>query len=123
MPITGSYSVVGHYGTYSVPGLKNVTLDNKGIDIRGQQGAQARAVFSGTVSSIFQYGGQYIVMLRHGQYISVYSGLNSVSVSKGAKVSTQQTLGTISKNDDGHYVLHFQLRNEAARLNPEQWVR
>ena len=123
MPITGSYSVVGHYGTYTVPGLRNVTLDNKGIDIRGQQGAQARAVFDGTVSSVFQYGGQYIIMVRHGQYISVYSGLQSVHVSKGAKVSTKQTLGNVGRNDDGHYVLHFQLRNQTARLNPEQWVR
>lgn len=123
MPITGSYSVVGHYGTYTVPGLRNVTLDNKGIDIRGQQGAQARAVFDGTVSSVFQYGGQYIVMVRHGSYISVYSGLKSVNVSKGTKVSTKQTLGTVGQNDDGHYVLHFQLRNQTARLNPEQWVR
>ena len=123
MPITGSYSVVGHYGTYTVPGLRNVTLDNKGIDIRGQQGAQARAVFDGTVSSVFQYGGQYIVMVRHGQYISVYSGLQNVAVSKGAKVTTKQSLGTVGRNDDGHYVLHFQLRNLTTRLNPEQWVR
>lgn len=123
MPITGSYSVVGHYGTYTVPGLRNVTLDNKGIDIRGQQGAQARAVFDGTVSSVFQYGGQYIVMVRHGQYISVYSGLQSVSVKKGTNVTTKQSLGTVGRNDDGHYVLHFQLRNLTSRLNPEQWVR
>ena len=123
MPITGSYSVVGHYGTYTVPGLKNVTLDNKGIDIRGQQGAQARAVFDGTVSSVFQYGGQYIVMVRHGSYISVYSGLQSVSVSKGTNVTTKQSLGTVGRNDDGNYVLHFQLRNQTSRLNPEQWVR
>lgn len=123
MPITGSYSVVGHYGTYTVPGLRNVTLDNKGIDIRGQQGAQARAVFDGTVSSVFQYGGQYIVMVRHGQYISVYSGLQNVAVSKGSKVTTKQSLGTVGRNDDGHYVLHFQLRNLTTRLNPEQWVR
>ena len=123
MPITGSYSIVGHYGTYTVPGLRNVTLDNKGIYIRGQQGAQARAVFDGTVSSVFQYGGQYIVMVRHGQYISVYSGLQSVSVSKGATVTTKQTLGTVGRNDDGNYVLHFQLRNQTSRLNPEQWVR
>ena len=123
MPITGSYSVVGHYGQYRVNGLSNVTLDNKGIDIRGQQGAQARAVFDGTVSSIFQYGGQYIVMLRHGNYISVYSGLQSVSVRKGANVTTRQSLGAVGKDDSGNIVLHFQLRNLSTRLNPEQWVR
>lgn len=123
MPITGSYSVVGHYGNYSVAGLKNVTLDNKGIDIRGQQGCQARAVFDGQVSSVFQYGGMYIVMLRHGSYISVYSGLSNVSVSKGQRVKTRDTLGAIGANADGNYVLQFQLRNESSRLNPEAWVR
>lgn len=123
MPITGSYNVVGHYGNYSVSGLKNVTLDNKGIDIRGQQGCSARAVFDGQVSSVFQYGGTYIVMLRHGSYISVYSGLSSVSVRKGQTVKTKDTLGAVGQDADGRYILHFQLRKESARLNPEQWVR
>lgn len=123
MPITGSYNVVGHYGNYSVAGLRNVTLDNKGIDIRGQQGCSARAIFDGTVSSVFQYGGSYIVMLRHGSYISVYSGLSSVSVRKGQSLKTRTTLGAIGQDTDGRYILHFQLRNESARLNPEQWVR
>ncbi|MBO4398092.1 MAG: peptidoglycan DD-metalloendopeptidase family protein [Bacteroidaceae bacterium] len=123
MPITGSYSVIGHYGTYNVSGLKNVTLDNKGIDIRGQQGAMARSVFDGEVSSVFQYGATYIVMVRHGSYISVYSGLSSVVVSKGMKVGTRQTLGKVGSDAEGRITLHFQLRKESARLNPEQWVR
>lgn len=123
MPITGSYQVVGHYGKYSPPGLSGVVLENKGIDIRGQQGAQARAIFDGEVSKVFHYSGQYIVMVRHGSYISVYSGLSSVSVSQGQKVSTKGILGTVGSNSEGNYVLQFQLRNESARLNPELWVR
>lgn len=123
MPITGSYSVIGHYGKYTVSGLRNVQLDNKGIDIRGQQGAAARAIFDGEVSSVFQYGASYIIMLRHGSYISVYSGLSSVNVKKGQKVSTKQTLGNIGKDANGNTVLHFQLRKESTRLNPELWVR
>ena len=123
MPITGSYSVVGHYGTYNVGGLKNVTLNNKGIDIRGQQGAMARAVFDGVVSYVAQYGATYIVMLRHGSYISVYSGLSSVAVSKGSKVTTRQALGKVGTDADGKITLKFQLRKESATLNPEQWVR
>ena len=122
MPITGKYVIVRHFGTYTVQGLKAVTLDNKGIDIKGQEGAMARAAFDGEVSSIFQYGSSYIVMLRHGSYITVYSGLSSVSVSKGQKVSTKQNLGKVGKNSDGDLVLHFQLRKESTRLNPEQWV-
>lgn len=123
MPITGPYSVIGHYGRYNVAGLSHVTLDNKGIDIRGQAGAQARAVFQGTVSQIFQFSGRYIVMLRHGHYISVYSGLTSVSVSKGQQVVTGQALGSVGKDENQQVVLHFQLREESQRLNPEQWVR
>ena len=123
LPITGSATIVGHYGTYTVAGLKNVTLENKGIDIRGSAGCQARAVFQGEVSSVFQYATTYIVMLRHGSYISVYSGLSSVSVSKGDKVSQNQALGKVGTDADGHYTLQFQLRKESARLNPEQWVK
>ena len=123
MPVTGSYSVVRHYGMYNVQGLRNVTLNNKGIDIRAQQGSMARAIFDGDVSSIFQYGASYIVMLRHGSYISVYSGLKSVSVRKGQKVKTKDSLGAIGPDADGHYTLHFQLRRESSLLNPEQWVR
>lgn len=123
MPVTGSYQVVGHYGRYSPAGLSGVVLENKGIDIRGQQGSQARSIFDGVVSKVFQYSGRYIVMVRHGSYISVYSGLSSVSVSQGQSVSTKTPLGTIGTNADGNYVLQFQLRNESARLNPEQWVR
>ena len=123
MPITGSYSVVGHYGTYTVAGLRNVTLENKGIDIRGQEGSCARAVFDGEVSSVFQYSGRYIVMLRHGSYITVYSGLSSVNVRRGQKVKTRETLGTIGADTEGRYILQFQMRKERTRLNPEQWVR
>ena len=123
MPITGNSSIVGHYGTYNVQGLKSVTLDNKGIDIRGEAGCMARSIFDGEVSSVFQYGATYIIMVRHGSYISVYSGLSAVSVSKGAKVTTRQSLGKVGTDADGHYTLHFQLRKESSRLNPEQWVK
>lgn len=123
MPITGSYTVVGHYGRYTVKGLKSVQLDNKGMDIKGRDGACARAVFDGEVSSVFQYGPSYIVMVRHGSYISVYSGLSSVSVTKGMKVRTRQTLGDVGEDASGNRILHFQLRKESTRLNPEQWVR
>ena len=122
LPVSGGV-IVGHYGKYNVAGASNVTLDNKGIDIKGGAGCAAKACYAGTVSSIFQYAGRYIVMVRHGKYISVYSGLSSVSVSNGSKVSTGQTLGTVGSDENGNYVLHFQLRKESSRLNPEQWVR
>lgn len=123
MPITGGYNIVGHYGRFSPAGMPSVTLDNKGIYIRGQAGCQARAVFDGVVSGVFQSNGRYVVMLRHGTYITVYSGLTSVSVSKGQSVSTRQNLGAIGTNSEGHYEMQFVLSNNGSRMNPEPWVR
>ncbi len=119
MPITGPYQIARRFGTNSI--MKNVTLSNKGIDIRGQRGAQARSIFDGEVSAIFSSGGMMTVMVRHGKYISVYSNLASVSVHQGQKVSTRQIIGNVS-NDN---ILQFQLRNinnVSASLNPERWL-
>lgn len=121
VPITGPYMIVSHYGQYSVEGLKNVKLDNKGIDIQGKAGAMARAIFDGEVSAIFQYNGLVGVLVRHGNYISVYCNLSSASVSKGDKVKTKDIIGKIYSGD-GRPVLHFQLRKETAKLNPETWL-
>ncbi len=118
MPITGSYSIVSHYGQNNVEGLRNVTLDNKGINIKGQPGAQARSVFEGEVSAVFSFQGQMVVMVRHGSYISVYCNLRSVNVVKGQKVSTRQPLGTVGADN----ILQFQLRKETSKLNPEAWL-
>ena len=118
MPITGPYRIVSHFGQYNVEGLKNVTLDNKGINIKGQPGAQARSIFDGEVSAVFGIGGIMGVMVRHGSYISVYCNLSSVSVRKGQKVSTRQALGTIGSEN----ILQFQLRKQVAKLNPESWL-
>ena len=120
IPITGPYVIVGKYGQYSV--TKNVRLDNKGIDIRGQEGAKARAVFDGEVSAIFKYNGLNNVLIRHGNYISVYCNLSTVSVARGSKVKTGSEVGAIYKDASGNVTLHFQLRKETTKLNPEIWL-
>lgn len=118
MPIVGPCRVVSHYGQNNVEGLKGVVIDNKGINIKGQAGCQARAVYDGVVSAVFSYGGTCVVMLRHGAYITVYCNLRSVSVHSGQSVSTRQVLGNVG--EDG--ILQFQLRNLENRLNPEGWL-
>ena len=120
MPITGPYVIVGRYGQYAV--TKNVRLDNKGIDIRGKAGAKARAIFDGEVSAIFKYNGLNNVLVRHGNYISVYCNLSAVAVTKGAKVTTRQEIGTVHVDTSGNPILHFQLRKETTKLNPEVWL-
>ena len=118
IPVTGSYRIVSHFGQYNVEGLRNVTLDNKGINIQGKPGAQARSIFDGEVSAVFSFGGTVVVMVRHGSYISVYCNLSSVNVRRGQKVSTRQALGRIGQDN----ILQFQLRKETQKLNPESWL-
>lgn len=124
MPITGPYLVVGEYGVQTVAGMKDVKQNNLGIDIQGQDGAQARTVFDGVVSSIFQQGkGQIGVLIRHGSYISVYCNLSETRLKKGDKVKTGDIVGNVQTSENGTPVLHFQLHKESTRLNPSDWLR
>lgn len=124
VPVTGPYIITSHYGEYTVPGLRGVKLDNKGIDIQAKPGAQARAVFNGKVAAVFQLNGLFNILVRHGAYISVYCNLSSASVKADDVVKTGQTLGPIFSDgaDGGRTVLHFQLRKEKEKLNPEPWL-
>ena len=124
MPITGPYLVVGEYGVQNVAGLKDVKQNNLGLEIQGNDGAQARAVFDGTVSSIFQQGkGQIGVLIRHGVYISVYCNLSETRLKIGDKVKTGDIVGNIQTSEIGTPILHFQLHKEKDRLNPSDWLR
>ena len=119
MPITGPYQIVRGFGSNVVEGLGNVHLSSKGLYLKGQAGAMARCVFDGEVSKVYSTGSSYIVMVRHGKYISVYCDLASVSVSAGQKVTTNQTLGKLGPSN----VMQFQLRNWTELLNPRPWLR
>ena len=119
MPITGAYQLVRGFGSFAVDGARNVQLSSKGIYLKGQPGAQARCVFDGEVSKIYATNSTYIVMVRHGRYISVYSDLASVSVTAGQKVKTNQTLGKLGPTN----IMQFQLRNWTELLNPRKWLR
>ena len=114
MPLSGQ--IVSHFGQYNVAGMSNIRLNNDGINIKGAPGS---AVRMGEVSGVFMAGGMSVVMIRHGIYITVYANLGSVGVSKGQKVGTGQTIGTVGRTG----ILQFQLRKETAKLNPEQWLR
>ena len=122
VPITGQYMIGNHFGTYTVPGLKNVQLENKGTNYVGRSGARARSIFTGEVTAVFQFGGSRNVLIRHGSYISVYCNLSSVTVTKGQKVNAKDIIGTVADDGTGRCVLHFQLRKETAKLNPEHWI-
>lgn len=126
VPITGPYLVTSHYGVNYVQNMKNVKFNNHGIDIRGQKNCYARSVFDGTVSYIFEHPqiqGSYIVMIRHGQYISAYFHLTALKVKTGDKVKINQQLGIIRPDISGNYTMQFQLRHGTQSLDPSQWIK
>ena len=98
---------------------------NSGIDIQATPGADARAVFNGVVTRVFVVPGyNNSVIVRHGNYLTVYSNLSQVYVKAGDTVSTRQALGKIySDPEEGQAtILHFQLWKEKTKLNPLPWL-
>lgn len=125
-PVAGKYTIVSAFGRSKHRDIANVDVNNSGVDIGVAAGTKARAVFDGTVSSIFVMPGyQNIIIVRHGSYLTVYAGITGVSVSKGANVRAGQTLGTVysDPDNDNRTVLHFEVRHERQKLNPLEWVR
>ena len=114
---------IGEYGIYRHPDVPEVEINNKGIDILTVSGAQARAVFEGEVTGIIDVLGVKTVLLRHGEYFSVYKNLASVNVKKGDKIATKQNLGQINKSLNGEGAeLHFEVWKNDNNLNPNLWL-
>lgn len=125
-PVDRPYTISSAFGRNSHADLSRIEIRNNGIDLRTSQGASARAVFRGTVSSIFRLDGyNNIVILRHGSYLTVYAGIGELKVRKGQEVLAGQLLGTLvpEPDDDNHPTLHFEIRHEKTKLNPAEWLR
>jgi murein hydrolase activator len=122
--------ITDHFGTHAHPLAEKVMIDNPGIDIRTSEGAPIRSVFEGTVSSVFStVGSNQVVIIQHGNYFTVYNGLQSVSVKKDQHVNTNEAIGVVANNDEGEPTVNFQIWKAAAagkkgqtKLNPEQWI-
>jgi murein DD-endopeptidase MepM/ murein hydrolase activator NlpD len=96
---------------------------NNGIDLQCKSGTSVHAVFSGTVTKIFSVQGVRGLIVRHGDYMTVYANLGTITVNEGDKVSTRQNLGTVYTNSDGTAELSFQLWKNTTSQNPRQWLR
>lgn len=124
-PVTKG-SITGKFGKTPHPQLKNVFENNNGIDITCSAGSTVRAVFDGEVSSVFSIpGAGTVVIIKHGNYRSVYSNLGGVLVRAGAKVSTKQSLGTLLSAGNVS-VLHFEIHRVSGQStvpqNPLIWI-
>lgn len=114
---------VSDFGSYAHPDVPSVQIENHGIDIMVDAGTPARAVFDGVVTKITNIMGTNVVMVRHGEYLSVYQNLSSVNVREGEKVSTKQSLGTVAKNASSNtYELHFEIWKNDRYVNPSEWL-
>ena len=125
-PIGGSCRVVRAFGKQRHPELRHVMTDNGGIDLEAPHGAVARAVFAGKVSAVFsQPGYGMVVMVRHGHYLTIYVGMESLTVTTGTEVKAGQALGIVADDADGggRALLHFEIRHEKTKLNPMDWLR
>ncbi|MBE6318397.1 MAG: hypothetical protein E7081_05440 [Bacteroidales bacterium] len=125
-PLSGSYRIVGRFGRQKHPHLKYIETENNGIDIELLSSGNAKAIFDGTVSAIFtQTGYNNIVMVRHGEYITIYANLSTLNVKTGDKVKINQSLGNVyaDPDDDNRRILHFEIRKETQKLNPQLWIK
>jgi len=112
------------FGVHPHPSLANVDVNNNGVDISTSKGSLARAVFDGEVTAVVNMpgSGQFIIV-RHGEYLTIYSNLKDVYVKVNEKVKTKQNLGSIiSDDDDSKTILHFEVWKVKSRLDPEEWL-
>ena len=111
------------FGRHPHPVLKNVTVENRGVDIQTGAGEAVRACFDGKVLTIATIAGMNtIVMIQHGDFFTVYAKLRGVSVHEGQRVSAREVIGTVATDAEGTSEVQFQVWHNSANLNPETWL-
>lgn len=122
-PVQNGFISTG-FGRHEHAVLRRIYVDNLGVDISTRPGEKVRSVFEGTVGLVGQVPGMEgkIVMIRHGDYFTVYSGLKNVVVATGDKVKMKQPIGEVIKDDEEGAILQFQVWKNSVRLDPEDWL-
>ncbi|MCB0410441.1 MAG: peptidoglycan DD-metalloendopeptidase family protein [Flavobacteriales bacterium] len=112
------------YGEHEHPAIKGFMMVNNGIEICSTKGAIARAVFDGEVTSVaISPTGGKLVIIRHGEYLSVYTNLGDVKVKAGQKISIKETIGTVlNDDDDTKSSLNFQIWKGQSTMDPAGWL-
>jgi septal ring factor EnvC (AmiA/AmiB activator) len=112
------------FGKHPHPNMPNIEINNNGVNIGTHKGANVRAVFNGTVVAVASVGGidGKVVIIKHGEYLSVYSNLEQVNVKAGDKVKTKQIIGKVLTDDNSETELHFEIWKGQTLLNPESWI-
>ena len=116
--------ITAQFGKHPHPVLAGIVINNNGIDISTTKGATSRAIFNGVVSSVAIIPGEgKVVMIRHGEYLSVYSYMSEVFVSKGDKINVKQDLGVlINEAGKSKTQVHLEIWKGMTKLNPKYWI-
>ena len=116
--------IISEFGKQKHPVLAGVNIENNGIEIATEPQGICRSIFNGKVSSIITMpNGTKVVMIRHGQFISVYSNLGEVFIEKGQEVETKENIGIVyTSKQEGSTVIEFQLWKSSQKLNPQLWL-
>ncbi len=112
------------FGEQEHPTIKGFIINSNGVEIVTAKGSIARAVFEGVVAGVTSVPGQgKVLLIRHGEYVSVYSNMEDISVKMGEKVAIKQNIGTVAyDSDDNRTSIMFQLWKGQKTLNPEEWL-
>ncbi|MBL0340284.1 MAG: peptidoglycan DD-metalloendopeptidase family protein [Bacteroidetes bacterium] len=116
--------ITSSFGEHPHPELKGIVVKNNGVDIQSSPNSQARSVFDGEVTGVISIpGANSAVIVRHGEYLSVYSNLEDVFVKKGDKVTTRQKIGkAYTDSDAGISELHLEIWKGTSKLDPSGWL-
>jgi len=117
-------SVVSEFGEHNHAILKGVKVNNNGVDLASSNQNAVKVVFAGEVSKIIRIPGTNVtVIVRHGNYLTVYQNLSEVKIKTGEKLKTSQIIGYADKNENGSYQVHFELWDEINKQNPLIWLK
>jgi len=116
--------ITGTFGKHNHPVFKEVITINNGIEISTSAGSYARSIFAGTVIQVIHLSNTNIaVMIKHGEYITVYSHLKEAIVAKGDVVKAKQKIGVIyTDTDDNKTEMELQIWKGSTKLNPAYWI-
>ncbi len=121
-PVTGFVSQ--RFGRQQHPVLKGIEIQNDGVNIQTTQGEEVHTIFNGEVSRIaFTPGMGNTIIIKHGDYFTVYTGLKDITVKQGQRVTTNQGIGKVLSNGEGISELRFQIRKNFDALNPQDWLK
>jgi septal ring factor EnvC (AmiA/AmiB activator) len=125
-PLSHTHVVARRFGVQRHATLSKVEVDNPGVDLETSLAATARAIYPGVVSAVFvQDGYEHVVLIRHGDYLTVYANIKSLSVKKGDSVRAGTVIGTLAPSDSNSSrgLLHFEIRREREKFDPLLWLK